>query len=391
MSSYILSLSSCNLCNMPSFCCLISLVALSSLSNVYSFTVGPAKGRPASSINLAEKEDIFASSRREAIIALVGVFAGPNLVSAAVTDETDSFANTGYDSSYRALKTDENAGRATEKQSTVAPSDEITITVRKSELSKGLGLELGQVEFRTMTRVFVKSVVIGSVGEKLGIRKGYVVVSVNGENTERTNAEGVAMFVSRAVKNTAEDGAIELRFRNPAVFREQLADLGNGDVTTQIAPAGDTTQRNANGSVKRGQEVTAQEDQRLTVAQLIPPKMCNRGATTDDLLEISYLGTVLDTGAVFDGSAIRINGEAIPGRGNDVSLYFVLGKQPFGQFPPGWDVGLQGMCVGERRRLIVPPVLGYGSIGVPRRGIPPNATLQYDMTLLSINGLAMPQ
>jgi hypothetical protein len=28
-------------------------------------------------------------------------------------------------------------------------------------------------------------------------------------------------------------------------------------------------------------------------------------------------------------------------RGNDVSTFFVLGKQPFGQFPPGWDVGLE--------------------------------------------------
>jgi FKBP-type peptidyl-prolyl cis-trans isomerase len=109
------------------------------------------------------------------------------------------------------------------------------------------------------------------------------------------------------------------------------------------------------------------------------------------LLEISYLGTVVDTGTVFDGSAIKINGEAVPGRGNDVTLYFVLGKQPFGQFPPGWDVGLEGMCVGERRRLIIPPVLAYGNTGVPRRGIPHDATLQYDITLISINGLATPQ
>jgi hypothetical protein len=62
-----------------------------------------------------------------------------------------------------------------------------------------------------------------------------------------------------------------------------------------------------------------------------------------------------------------------------------------GQFPPGWDIGLVGMCVGERRRLTVPPVLAYGSAGLPRRGIPPDATLQYDVTLVSLNGLATPQ
>lgn len=324
------------------------------------------------------------------MFTLAGMFVAPSSVSGAVTDETVSFANTGYDSSYRDLKTDETVARVSEKK-TLLPSDELTIIVPKITLSKGLGLELGQVEFRTNTRVFVKSIVDGSPAEKLGIRKGYVIVSVNGESAERTNAEGVAIMVSRAAKNSPEDGFIELRFRDPGAFREQLADVGNREVTTQVAPAGDTTQRNVDGSVKRGQQVTAQEDQRLTVTQLIPPKMCSRGATTDDLLEISYLGTVLDTGAVFDGSAIKINGEAVPGRGNDVTLYFVLGKQPFGQFPPGWDVGLEGMCVGERRRLIIPPVLAYGSTGVPRRGIPPNATLQYDMTLVSINGLATPQ
>ena len=100
---------------------------------------------------------------------------------------------------------------------------------------------------------------------------------------------------------------------------------------------------------------------------------------------------VVETGAIFDGSAIKVDGKAIPGRGDDTSLFFVLGKQPFGQFPAGWDAGLEGICVGERRRIIVPPVLAYGSQGIPRRGIPPNATLQYDVSLISINGNAMPQ
>ena len=106
---------------------------------------------------------------------------------------------------------------------------------------------------------------------------------------------------------------------------------------------------------------------------------------------LHQIGRIVETGAIFDGSAVKINGEAIPGRGDDISIFFVLGKQPFGQFPPGWDVGLEGMCVGERRRLVIPPVLAYGSAGVPRRGIPPNATLQYDVTLVSRNGLATPQ
>ncbi|KAI2512696.1 FKBP-type peptidyl-prolyl cis-trans isomerase [Fragilaria crotonensis] len=388
---------------MSPFRCFVSAVVLSCLYayNANGLSIGPVtKGLQvtgASLIPFVETKDrislIRATTRRAAVIGLAGLLTVPSLASAAVTDETESYANTGFDSSYRDLKTDDSFERFAQRQAAVTPSDEVTISVPKSQLSKGLGLELGQVEFRTNTRVFVKSIVDGGLADVLGIRKGFVFVSINGDSTERTNAQGVAIMVSQATKNTPADGAVELRFRDPSAFREQLlANVGNkGDVTTQVAPAGDTTQRNADGSVQRGQAVTAQENQRLTVTQLLPPKLCNRGATTDDLLEISYLGTVVDTGAVFDGSAIKINGEAVPGRGNDVTLYFVLGKQPFGQFPPGWDVGLEGMCVGERRRLIIPPVLAYGSTGVPRRGIPPDATLQYDITLISINGLATPQ
>jgi FK506-binding protein 2 len=165
-------------------------------------------------------------------------------------------------------------------------------------------------------------------------------------------------------------------------------------ITTQIAPEGDTTQyqRNEDGTVKNEISITkrtSQTDQRITVSQLKAAPLCTKGgAQMDDLLEISYIGRVMETNEIFDGSAIKINQNGIPGRGDDVTLYFVLGKQPFGQFPPGWDVGLYGICVGERRRLIIPPSLGYGTKGLPRRNIPPNATLQYDVTLISLNGFS---
>ena len=51
--------------------------------------------------------------------------------------------------------------------------------------------------------------------------------------------------------------------------------------------------------------------------------------------------------------------------------------------PPSWDVGLVGMCVGERREIDVPPVLGFGPKGLPKRGVPPNARLVYDIELVS--------
>ena len=331
---------------------------------------------------------------------------GPKLQAAhaAVTDETDRFGDNWWTKDIQSASSSTSQTVETRKvstsQSKATPSDEVQIAISKRDLKlkEGLGIELGEIEFRTNLRVVIKSITPGSTAERLGIRKDWVVVAIDGESTERTNAEGVAIMVYRAARKPgAEDDEVLFTFRDPAIFRSKLnamSSAGDGStttVTTQVAPAGDTTQRNKDGSVKAGYTEQDQSDQRLTVTQLVPPKLCKRGAEVDDLLEISYIGTVVETGQIFDGSAVKINNNGIPGRGNDVSLFFVLGKQPFGQFPPGWDVGLYGICVGERRRLIIPPVLAYGSTGLPRRGIPPNSTLQYDVTLVSLNGLATPQ
>jgi rhodanese-related sulfurtransferase len=52
----------------------------------------------------------------------------------------------------------------------------------------------------------------------------------------------------------------------------------------------------------------------------------------------------------------------------------------------GWDLGVEGMAVGEQRNLVIPPHLGYGVRGAGA-SIPPNATLIFDVELLEV---AMP-
>lgn len=76
-----------------------------------------------------------------------------------------------------------------------------------------------------------------------------------------------------------------------------------------------------------------------------------------------------------------------PGKKFDSSLdrgvpfTFVLGG---GMVIQGWDKGVVGMKIGEKRRLILAPAMGYGARGVPG-AIPGNATLIFDVELLGIN------
>lgn len=54
-----------------------------------------------------------------------------------------------------------------------------------------------------------------------------------------------------------------------------------------------------------------------------------------------------------------------------------------GQVIPGWDQGLLDMCVGEKRKLTIPPHLGYGDAGAGPK-IPGKSTLQFEVECIGI-------
>merc|ERR1712223_1542586 len=98
---------------------------------------------------------------------------------------------------------------------------------------------------------------------------------------------------------------------------------------------------------------------------------CDQKSRRGDLLSMHYTGK-LEDGTEFDSS--------IP-RGQP--LQFTLGS---GQVIKGWDQGLLGMCVGEKRKLVIPPELGYGASGAPPK-IPGNSVLVFVVLLLETSFL----
>jgi peptidylprolyl isomerase len=92
------------------------------------------------------------------------------------------------------------------------------------------------------------------------------------------------------------------------------------------------------------------------------------GAKLGDRLSVHYTGWLTD-GTKFDSSRDR---------GQPFSL--TLGRR---EVIPGWEKGLEGMKVGERRKLTIPPHLGYGPRGY-EPSIPPNATLVFDVEMVKI-------
>lgn len=91
--------------------------------------------------------------------------------------------------------------------------------------------------------------------------------------------------------------------------------------------------------------------------------------------------TVNYTGWLYDPAKPDLKGRMFDSSMGRSPFSFVLGK---GDVIPGWDEGFTGMKVGGKRRLIIPPNLAYGVDGAGGGIIPPNATLIFEMELLSV-------
>ncbi|GAB1601500.1 peptidyl-prolyl cis-trans isomerase FKBP2-like [Argonauta hians] len=107
----------------------------------------------------------------------------------------------------------------------------------------------------------------------------------------------------------------------------------------------------------------------IGIKKRVDPDQCKVKTKKGDVLKMHYSGK-LEDGTEFDSSYSRSE-----------PFVFTLGA---GQVIKGWEQGLLGMCEQEKRKLVIPPDMGYGSRGAPPK-IPGDAVLIFEVELIKID------
>jgi FKBP-type peptidyl-prolyl cis-trans isomerase len=128
-------------------------------------------------------------------------------------------------------------------------------------------------------------------------------------------------------------------------------------------------------SINKKVNMASSNDETNKVVDNVPDTTVSEAqvAKAGDHVFMNYTGR-LENGKVFDSN--------VDPKFNHVEPFgFNLGA---GEVIPGWDKGIVGMKVGEKKTLTISPEDGYGAAGHPPV-IPPNSTLIFDVELLSIS------
>lgn len=145
---------------------------------------------------------------------------------------------------------------------------------------------------------------------------------------------------------------------------------------TQESEGGTNTNQTA--SAMRNQEIEEKESEAkssqvrtfpngLVIEELAMGKPDGKRASPGKQVSVHYIGKLKNNGKIFDSNVGR------------APFKFRLG---IGQVIKGWDVGVNGMRIGDKRRLTIPPSMGYGA---QRAGkIPQNSWLVFDVELVDV-------
>jgi peptidylprolyl isomerase len=157
-------------------------------------------------------------------------------------------------------------------------------------------------------------------------------------------------------------GALLLAQDKPAADKPPAAAADKAADKPADKPAEKPADKPAGG--ESGKTTTTASGLKITMVQ----EAKNPGALAGDIVWVHYTGK-LTSGKVFDSSV-----------GKGKPFKFTLGQ---GEVIKGWDEGIVGMKIGEKRQLTIPPELGYGDRGAGA-DIPPGATLMFDVEMIGI-------
>lgn len=158
-----------------------------------------------------------------------------------------------------------------------------------------------------------------------------------------------------------------------------LAVAGCGGGSDSSSSESTTSTSSESSSPESSSSTKKKTKPKVTVPKGAPPKKLEikeieegtgAEAKAGDEVSVQYIGVGYESGKEFDSSWSR-------------------GAEPFtfglgaGQVIPGWDQGVEGMKVGGRRELIIPPELAYGEAGSPP-AIGPNETLIFIIDLEAV-------
>ena len=164
-----------------------------------------------------------------------------------------------------------------------------------------------------------------------------------------------------------------------------VAGCGGDDSTTESTEA---TQTTATESSEAAESTTSPAKKSKPAAKKTKPKVSVPGGPPPKKLEIEDLeegtGAAAEAGNTvtvqYVGVGYQSGKEFDTSWGRPKPFIFQLGV---GKVIPGWDQGIEGMKVGGRRELVIPPELAYGETGIPP-SIGPNETLIFVVDLLAV-------
>ncbi|KAJ7522081.1 hypothetical protein O6H91_19G082500 [Diphasiastrum complanatum] len=208
---------------------------------------------------------------------------------------------------------------------------------KKKKKKKAEGKEAQKLNKKEVTKGSTQSDTVGS-GENANTQK-----LVEGLAKEKRNVSSTVNDVSAATKTPDKPQSLKTDDQTPILLNPKSAS-------------------------KKGTPVVRRYPNGFEVEEISMGKPDGKQAKPGKRVSMHYTGKLKSNGKIFDSNIGK------------KAFEFRLGV---GEVIKGWDIGVNGMRIGDRRRMTIPPQMAYGASGVPGT-IPQNAWLIFDVELVNV-------